>query len=184
MYGAGQGLNEGVKTAASFILPAMQMKQQQKQFDAGLAQREKQLQQQNRQYYDRMTLSRGWDDGYYGGPSPWDEQSPVGAPPSGSQVPMAPTSGESLAQVGRLAVPSFQRTQPAASPGAVRMDDAGNTIRMGVKPPIATNAPSYSMPGMRPNEVPAQNTGIRSIRPNTPMPSVGMMRSGGFRRGY
>lgn len=177
-YGVGQGLNEGVKTAASFILPAMQMKQQQKQFDARMG-------QQDRQFYDRMTLDQAWKDGYYGGTSPWDEQSPVGAPPAGSQVPTAPTPGQSLAQVGRLAVPSFSHgAQPPASPGAVRTDDAGNTIRMGGKPPIATNAPSYSMPGTRMNEAPPSNPGMRLITPNTPMPSVGMMRSGGFRRGY
>ncbi len=47
--GVGGGLADGVQMAGQFIMPAMQMKQRQKMFDA-----------QMEQNYDRMALEKAW----------------------------------------------------------------------------------------------------------------------------
>lgn len=56
-YGIGGGLADGVQMAGQFIMPAMQMKQRQKMFDA-----------QMEQNYDRMALEKAWVE-RYGTPS-------------------------------------------------------------------------------------------------------------------
>ncbi len=59
MYGAGQGFNEGVKTAGNFLFKAMEAKRADKQ------------------YYDRLALQQAWMDVYGGTPLQDGRGSPV-----------------------------------------------------------------------------------------------------------
>ena len=99
--GAGQGFERGVQSIGSLILPALQMRMQQKRYDADREidkQRydqqneryDKRLSQMDKQYYDRMALDQAWKEGFYGGPSMLGGESPAGhaaqiAPPSPAQ---------------------------------------------------------------------------------------------------
>lgn len=130
--GAGQGFAEGVQMAGSFLMPALQHRMQQKRYDAGLAldkerydqqnaRFDKQLAQRDKQYYDRMTLDQAWKEGFYGGPSMFGGESPIGpmsqgAPPSPAQslIPYQVTRPKTDAEVmaGQFTDPSYHAEQP------------------------------------------------------------------------
>jgi hypothetical protein len=112
--GAGQGFADGVQMAGSFLMPALQMRMQNNRFD-------KQMAQQDKQYYDRMILDQAWKEGFYGGPSMLGGESPAGpmshgAPPSPAQslIPYQVTRPKTDAEVmaGQFTDPTYHEEQP------------------------------------------------------------------------
>lgn len=108
MYGVGQGLNEGVRTAAGFVFDAMKLKQQQERFDATMDQRKAEMGQHDKLFHDRLAIEKGWKDGRYG---VMEEELPPDAFP---RVP-----AQQAPQPGQQGLPpdAFPRTpSPASTP--------------------------------------------------------------------
>ncbi len=80
MYGIGQGLNGGVRTAADFLFKGVQMKRGDKRFD------------------DRLALDHAWNYGFYGRPSILDREASL---PQGGPVPLPSNllSGDTIGAV-------------------------------------------------------------------------------------
>ena len=119
MYGTGQGLNDGVRTAAGFVFDAMKMKQQKAQFDAAhaqqqgqfdtsMAQRQKEHEDTMPVYHDRMLMDATWKQFMYGD-LPGSEMSETTKSPSTPPVGPAPT-------VDYSALPTPPGPSPSVSP--------------------------------------------------------------------
>ncbi len=122
-YGVGQGLNEGVKTAGNFLLDAMRRKQYDRQLD-----------QENKRYYDSLAVQLGWKQGWNGE----EDAASAGASAMLPAVPQEGAPGSSATmpeprQVGRLSVPG----SPVRSAGPLRPlpSSAGELLSFPMGPP-------------------------------------------------
>lgn len=150
-YGVGQGLQQGVQMAGGFIMPAMQMRQQQKQFDASMGQRKDEMAQREKLFHDRLSMEQGWKEGFYGTPSAFGEpEAPAALPPDAfPRVPAAPAPRPAAPQAA---------APPAAAPQAPSAPTPAQALIPSVRrmqgpqflPPASEMKPKFSMPGMRP----------------------------------
>lgn len=126
MYGVGQGLEEGVRMAGSFLTDAMKMKQQQQQqqqrFDATMERdRDRMILEKawvdarQKLFHDRLAIQHGWDDGRAGRPSMFDAQDEQPAlPPDAFPRTPSPTATRQTDQVpAPRPIPSSTTSTPA-----------------------------------------------------------------------
>ncbi|MBX3327057.1 MAG: hypothetical protein U0223_12820 [Nitrospira sp.] len=116
MYGVGQGLNEGVRMAGSFLSDAMKMKQQQNRFDQSMerdydrmALEKAWVDARQKIFHDRLAIEQGWNDGRAGRPSMFDAQDEQAALPPDA-FPRTPAS-PAVPQAGHAPAP-----QPLSGP--------------------------------------------------------------------
>lgn len=150
--GIGKGLQEGVQMTGNFIMPAMQMKQQQKQFDASMGQRKSEMDQREKLFHDRLSMEQGWKEGFYGMPSMSEESH--GLPPDAfPRLPASPITPQAQPALPPDAFPRTPTPAQALTPQAPPMQDP--TIRPmpggGPRflPPVSKMEPKFSMPGFR-----------------------------------
>lgn len=118
MYGVGQGLNEGVRMAGSFLTDAMKMKQQQKQFDAGMerdydrmALEKAWVDARQKHLRDRLIIEQGWKAGFYGdNPSLTAPQGGPPQPSAGPSVSPQPLPGPASSTPAQATIRPMQMT--------------------------------------------------------------------------
>lgn len=175
--GAGEGFRDGVQMAGQFLMPAMQMKNQNARFD-------KQLGQQDKQFYDRLVLDQAWKDGFYGSDSPISGAVRT----DGTGQPYQTTRPEARTGFMSKVFGSGETASPAA---ALAFADPVNPAKAPafadpVNPAAAPARRPFPSPGGGPSfktqEV-MPNQGGPRIGPNTPLPPASSMLRP-FRRGY
>lgn len=166
--GMGRGVMEGVQMAGSFVMPAMQLRQQQRQFDAKME-----------HDYDRMALEKAWIDSRRG----VRPEAPSGMAGSGGTYPIqqpyqvtmdaakAPTTEQFM---------GFSDPTKAAVPSARISDwdpvNAPQVRKPAVMSPAAALAPQPATPSM----------GLKTRNPfaSGPIPTINEMRPRNFGRRY
>lgn len=120
--GMGRGVMEGVQMAGNALTSAMHQKEQRRQFDAGMAQRDKHHQDAMEQNYDRMALDKAWVDRFTPGAGestalPPDVFPRVPSQPTPSPQPSLPP--DAFPRVPQSATPA-QALLPARPPAPIR----------------------------------------------------------------
>lgn len=167
--GAGEGFAQGVQMAGSFLMPALQQRMQNQRFD-------KQLGQQDKQFYDRLALDQAWKDGFYGGSSML--QGGVEAPQSQASATPYQVTRSQPGLMDRLV--GRGTTTPAE---ALSMPDPVHPAPARTFADPVNPSPALTMRQMPAQTGAPQGPSVNRIRPNTPLPSMSMMR-GLPRRGY
>lgn len=152
--GIGGGLADGVQMAGQFLMPAMRMKQQQKQFDQSMDQRKAEMGQHEKLFHDRLAIEQGWNDGRAGRPSMFDAQDeqaalPPDAFPRMPANPVArPAPGPALPPDAFPRVP--QTPAQALAPMPVQpIVQPAQKERAQIVPPISAIKPKFPMQGPR-----------------------------------
>ena len=156
--GIGGGLADGVQMAGQFLMPAMRMKQQQKQFDQSMEQRKAEMGQHDKLFHDRLAIEQGWNDGRAGRPSMFDAQQEEQAALPPDAFPRMPANPVARPAPGPALPPdAFPRMPqtPAQVLAPVPRDPIVRehpTIKGGsqIVPPVSAIQPTFSMQGLRP----------------------------------
>ncbi|MHC9062213.1 hypothetical protein ACYX34_05920 [Nitrospira sp. CMX1] len=112
MYGVGQGLNEGVRMAGSFLSDAMKMKQQQQRFDATMEQRDRHHNDSMERHYDRLALEQAWSDRFTT-PEGMDSAPRLALPPDAFPRALSPATTPQIGQAPTPHMPSPTASTPA-----------------------------------------------------------------------
>ena len=104
MYGAGQGVLQGVQ----LLIPMLQQHYRNKRFDTQMGMDRERVSKQEKQFYDRLALDQAWKDGLYGQP----QETPVIQPAISHPDPVPPQDPAAVPPVrmiqGQMQVDRFQ----------------------------------------------------------------------------